>query len=248
MDCRMDMRTWSRNFAYSLILVLAGACQPQDDGAAAAGPTAEEAVDLVLEDEVAQASYGIGYTIATNLDSQFAGILDADALMSGLADGMEGRERRLSEAAIQSAIAALAQKQQEAVAARSADALAAGRAFLEENGGREGITTTASGLQYEIITSGDGPKPAATDTVTTHYHGTLIDGSVFDSSVERGQPASFALNRVIPGWTEALQLMPVGSKWRLYIPPELAYGDRAAGAIPPGSTLIFEVELLSIDG
>jgi FKBP-type peptidyl-prolyl cis-trans isomerase FklB len=254
MDCRMDMRTWSRNFASLLAVLLATACQPAGDGtsadaqADAAADAPAEAAELALEDEVSQASYGIGYTIAANLDSQFAGSLDKEALMAGLQDSLEGRERRLSEAEIQIAIAALAQRQQEAVAARSADALAAGRAFLEENARREGVSTTTSGLQYEVIAAGDGPKPGVSDTVSTHYHGTLVDGSVFDSSVERGQPASFAVNRVIPGWTEALQLMSVGSKWRLFIPPELAYGDRAAGSIPPNSTLIFEVELLSIDG
>ena len=109
------------------------------------------------------------------------------------------------------------------------------------------MTTLESGLQYEVLVEGSGPKPSAEDTVVTHYHGTLTDGTVFDSSVERGSPASFPVNRVIPGWTEALQLMGVGSKWRLVIPPELAYGERGAGgAIPPNSTLVFEVELLEI--
>ncbi len=121
-----------------------------------------------------------------------------------------------------------------------------GMAFLAENKKRAGVVELESGLQYEIITEGNGPKPKATDTVTCHYHGTLIDGTVFDSSVQRGQPASFPLNMVISGWTEALQLMPTGSKWKLYLPPHLAYGDRQAGAhIKPNSTLIFEVELLS---
>lgn len=119
--------------------------------------------------------------------------------------------------------------------------------FLAENGQREGVVTLDSGLQYEIIKTGDGAKPGPTQTVTCHYHGTVIDGRVFDSSVKRGQPASFPLNRVIPGWTEALQLMPVGSKWRLFLPPNLAYGDRQISAeIGPNSTLIFEVELLGI--
>ncbi len=121
-----------------------------------------------------------------------------------------------------------------------------GQAFLAENKKREGVVELESGLQYEIMTEGTGPKPVASDTVTCHYHGTLIDGTVFDSSVQRGQPASFPLNMVITGWTEALQLMPTGSKWKLFLPPHLAYGDRQAGAhIKPNSTLIFEVELLS---
>ena len=125
--------------------------------------------------------------------------------------------------------------------------LEAGQAFLSENALRPGVTSLESGLQYEIIQAGDGPKPGPTQVVKCHYHGTLIDGRVFDSSVQRGQPASFPLNRVIPGWTQALQLMGVGSKWKLFLPPHLAYGDRQVSAeIGPNSTLVFEVELLGI--
>ena len=126
------------------------------------------------------------------------------------------------------------------------DNLKAGETFLTENGKRENVVTLPSGLQYEIIKQGDGPKPTAINTVTCHYHGTTIKGEVFDSSVKRGQPASFPLNAVIKGWTEALQLMPVGSKWKLFIPPQLAYGNRnISREIGPNSTLIFEVELIS---
>jgi FKBP-type peptidyl-prolyl cis-trans isomerase FklB len=122
-----------------------------------------------------------------------------------------------------------------------------GKKYLAENGKRKGVATTASGLQYEVLKEGTGPKPAVTDSVNVHYHGTLIDGKVFDSSVERGEPTSFPLQGVIRGWTEGLQLMPVGSKWRFHIPSDLAYGDQAQGDdIPPGSTLIFDVELLGI--
>ena len=122
--------------------------------------------------------------------------------------------------------------------------LQAGEKFLEENGKRPGIVVLASGLQYEILTEGTGPKPTASDKVTCHYHGTLIDGTVFDSSIRRGQPATFPLNMVIKGWTEGLQLMTVGSKWRFFIPPHLGYGDRQVSAqIGPNSTLIFDVEL-----
>lgn len=125
----------------------------------------------------------------------------------------------------------------------------AGEAFLAENAKKAGITVTASGLQYEVITQGTGAIPTATSKVKTHYHGTLIDGTVFDSSVKRGQPIDFPVNGVIAGWTEALQLMPVGSKWRLYVPHNLAYGERGAGAsIAPFSTLIFDVELIDIVG
>lgn len=129
---------------------------------------------------------------------------------------------------------------------KETDNLKAGEAFLAQNGKRENVVTLPSGLQYEIIKQGDGPKPLATNTVTCHYHGTTIKGEVFDSSVKRGQPASFPLNGVIKGWTEALQLMPVGSKWKLFIPPQLAYGNRnISREIGPNSTLIFEVELIS---
>ena len=127
------------------------------------------------------------------------------------------------------------------------DTKAQGEKFLAENALREGVIVTESGLQYEVIKMGKGRKPSATDHVKVHYHGTLIDGTVFDSSVERGEPITFGLNQVIAGWTEGLQLMPVGSKFKLYIPQELGYGSRNAGSIPPYSTLIFEVELLGIE-
>lgn len=131
---------------------------------------------------------------------------------------------------------------------KAAANLAAGEEFLKNNQSRPEVTTLPSGLQYEVLTPGDGPKPSATSKVTCHYHGTLIDGTVFDSSVSRGQPATFPLNMVIKGWTEALQLMGTGSKWRLFLPASLGYGDRQVSAqIGPNSTLIFDVELLGID-
>ena len=136
--------------------------------------------------------------------------------------------------------------QQAAALVEGQENLAAGEAFLAENGAREGVTTTESGLQYEVIVAGDGEMPTLNDTVTTHYHGTLIDGEVFDSSVDRGDPSSFPVSGVISGWTEALQLMPVGSKWRLFVPADLAYGSQQRGSIPANSTLIFDVELLEI--
>lgn len=131
---------------------------------------------------------------------------------------------------------------------RSEKNLKAGQDFLAANKQKAGVTETASGLQYEVITQGEGPKPKASNTVTCHYHGTLIDGTIFDSSVQRGRPASFPLNQVISGWTEGLQLMPQGSKWRFFIPPALGYGNRQVGpTIGPNSTLIFEVELIDIN-
>ena len=130
---------------------------------------------------------------------------------------------------------------------KSAANLKAGQEFLEANKAKPGITALPSGLQYEVLVEGTGAKPSATNKVTCHYHGTLIDGTVFDSSVQRGQPATFPLNMVIKGWTEGVQLMPLGSKWRFYIPPHLAYGERQTGShIGPNSTLIFDVELLEI--
>ncbi|MFA6151627.1 MAG: FKBP-type peptidyl-prolyl cis-trans isomerase [Chitinophagaceae bacterium] len=130
----------------------------------------------------------------------------------------------------------------------SAKNLKEGQEFLEANKVKEGIVTLSSGLQYQVLTAAEGPKPSATDKVTCHYHGTIINGTVFDSSVQRGQPATFPLNMVIKGWTEALQLMSIGSKWRLFLPADLAYGDRHVSAeIGPNSTLIFDVELLGIN-
>ncbi|UAY55873.1 FKBP-type peptidyl-prolyl cis-trans isomerase [Arachidicoccus terrestris] len=131
---------------------------------------------------------------------------------------------------------------------KAAENLQAGQEFLAENAKKEGVISLESGLQYQVLTMGEGEKPSAADQVTCHYHGTVIDGTVFDSSVERGQPATFPLNRVIKGWTEGLQLMPVGSKFRFFIPADLAYGERAVSAvIGPNSTLIFDVELLGIN-
>jgi len=138
-------------------------------------------------------------------------------------------------------------EQQAEAAAIGETNLAAGQKFLAENATKEGVQTTASGLQYKVITMGDGPKPVATDTVKVHYRGTLLDGTEFDSSYARNEPISFGLNRVIAGWTEGVQLMPVGSKFMFYISPDLAYGEGGGGPIPPNSTLIFEVELLDIE-
>lgn len=130
---------------------------------------------------------------------------------------------------------------------KAAANLKAGQDFLAANKGKAGVTTLPSGLQYEILTEGTGAKPTQNQTVTCHYHGTLIDGSIFDSSVQRGRPASFPLNQVIAGWTEGVQLMGIGSKWRFFIPPHLGYGDRQVSSIGPNSTLIFDVELISIN-
>lgn len=192
-------------------------------------------------------SYGIGRQMGDQLASNpFEGI-DVAAVAAGLTDALSGTPSAVEEALMREAFDEI-NKQMQAKAAEKSKTLAAdGEAFLAENAKRDDITVTASGLQYEILTAGDGDKPSASSTVRTHYHGTLIDGTVFDSSVERGEPAEFPVNGVISGWTEALQMMGIGAKWRLYLPYQLAYGERGAGgAIGPYAALIFDVELLAI--
>ncbi len=197
-------------------------------------------------------SYGIGVSIGENMKKDGLTDMNVDLISRGISEALKGEKTALTMEQVQACISAyMGEKQkvkdQEAKAKAGVN-LEKGKKFLEENGKRKGVVTLPSGLQYEIIKEGNGPKPAATDKVTTHYHGTTIDGKVFDSSVERGQPAQFGVNQVIPGWTEALQLMPVGSKWKLFIPANLAYGESGAGgAIGPNETLVFEVELISID-
>lgn len=199
----------------------------------------------------------VSYVIGTNLGGQFKsqGIeVDIKALSEGIADTLAGKDPKYSQEELMAAMQAfetkmqaMAMKQQEAAMKKAEEQAAAGQKFLTENGKREGVTTTASGLQYEVLKAAEGSKPQATDQVKVHYHGTLVDGKVFDSSVERGEPVTFPVQGVIKGWVEALQLMPVGSKWKLFIPSELAYGKQGAGAdIGPDATLIFEVELLEI--
>jgi FKBP-type peptidyl-prolyl cis-trans isomerase FklB len=190
-------------------------------------------------------SYSIGINIGMNLKKEAIDSLNVALLAQGIKDIMDSNklliDQEKANQEIQAYFEAAQKKKSEAV-------IQEGEKFLAENKKRKGVITTASGLQYEIIKEGTGPKPTLTDKVTTHYHGTKIDGTIFDSSVQRGQPATFPVNGVIAGWTEALQLMPVGSKWKLYVPYNLAYGERGAGgSIGPYTTLIFEVELISID-
>lgn len=189
-------------------------------------------------------SYALGLIMATNLKKQGFDEVDATALSKGFSTAVYGGIKEMSlEQADQMIQQYLGKKQSE----KFAGAKDAGIAFLAENKKKAGVTTTDSGLQYEVLTEGSGASPKASDTVTVHYHGSLTTGEVFDSSVERGQPASFPLNGVIPGWTEGVQLMKVGSKFRFTIPYALAYGERGAGNdIPPFATLVFDVELLSI--
>ena len=190
-------------------------------------------------------SYSLGLLVAQNLKSQGFDKLDAASLSAAVNDVLSGAEPKISPDKANAIVNSYMQtKQQE----QYAGIIESGKQFLTENAKRDEVTELPSGLQYEVLKEGAGDKPSATSKVTVHYHGTLLDGSVFDSSVDRGQPATFGVNQVIKGWTEALQLMPAGSKWKLYIPYDLAYGDRGAGGkIGPYSTLVFEVELLEIN-
>jgi FKBP-type peptidyl-prolyl cis-trans isomerase FklB len=189
-------------------------------------------------------SYSLGVLFAQNFKNGEVADLDANAMAKGFKEAAAGTETIKVEEANRLFSAFM----QEAGKKKFAGAVEEGKKFLAENGKRPTVKTTASGLQYEVMVQGTGVVPKATDKVTTHYHGTLLNGKVFDSSVQRGQPIDFPVNGVIAGWTEALQLMPTGSKWKLFIPYNLAYGERGAGAdIGPYATLIFEVELLKVN-
>jgi len=192
----------------------------------------------------------IGTGLGANLKKQSVEV-DSNLVSQGLKDTMSGGKTRLTQEEAQAVLKEVqteVQKQQQEKMKESADKnKAEGEAFLAANKSKDGVVTLPSGLQYKILTAGTGPKPTASDSVVCNYRGTLINGTEFDSSYKRGQPATFGVGQVIKGWTEALQLMPVGSKWQLFVPSSLAYGERGAGAeIGPDSTLIFEVELLSI--
>jgi len=199
-----------------------------------------------LNTEMEKVSYSLGVNVAKSVKNQGLESIDSEAIAQAFTDVFEGNELKISEqesnVILQEYFGKLAQKAQ-------SQNVEAGQKFLAENAKREGVVTTATGLQYEVLAEGSGDSPKETEQVTVHYHGTLIDGTVFDSSVERGQPATFPVNGVIPGWVEALQLMKPGAKYKLFIPSDLAYGERGAGgAIGPNATLIFEVELISIGG
>jgi len=191
-------------------------------------------------------SYGIGMQMGQQLGSAFPGV-SLSAALAGMQDAFEGKEPQVNPEDINAAFQTL-QERLKADAEQNADKFASeGNHFLEQNAIRDGVIVTESGLQYEVITTGDGEMPAATSTVRTHYRGTLIDGTEFDSSYSRNEPTEFPVNGVIAGWTEALQLMTVGSKWKLFIPYNLAYGEQGAGgAIGPYQALIFDIELLAI--
>lgn len=193
------------------------------------------------------ASYGIGRQLGDQLKNKPFSAFDFDAALAGFTDGMYGRDLQVSADDINAAFKIIQDTIQKEKDAEAEKLGADGKEFLENNAKRDEVTVTESGLQYEILVTGDGPLPTKESTVRTHYHGTLINGTIFDSSVDRGQPAEFPVGGVIAGWTEALQMMPVGSKWRLFVPYDLAYGERGAGGqIGPYTTLIFDVELLDI--
>ena len=205
---------------------------------------------LELKDQKDKESYSLGYQFGQSLKSQGVDI-NMEIYASGIKDALGGKEPQMTSEEIRSTVTNLQQRlmaaQQKTQKEQAAKNLSKSKAFLAENGKKEGIKTLPSGLQYKVLTEGSGKMPKAEDTVTVNYKGTLIDGTEFDSSYKRGQAATFQVKGVIKGWTEALQLMKEGSKWQLFIQPELAYGERGAGPlIAPNSTLIFEVELISI--
>jgi FKBP-type peptidyl-prolyl cis-trans isomerase FklB len=239
------------------LLVLGGAGARQNPSAsnpqaAPAKPGSASASASVLATPKEKSSYALGMNIGRGLVHQSIDV-DTASLLRGLKDTLSGSKPLLSDEEAQAALSQLQNevqaKQQMAMQKAGEENMKEGEAFLAQNKAKEGVVVLPSGLQYKILTQGTGPKPTASDTVVCNYRGTLINGTEFDSSYKRGQPASFAVNQVIRGWTEALQIMPVGSKWELFIPPDLAYGPRGAGGvIGPNATLVFEVELLSIKG
>lgn len=231
--------------SFAILVAAISVAQAAEPPAPQAAPTmdAKSAADI--------ASYGIGLQIANNFKSDGVEI-NVDQLMLGLKDAMQGVKPRYADSQLQAAFQAFGRAVQAKRDQRSSAAgeknKREGEAFLAANGKKPGIKTLASGLQYQVIKAGQGASPKATDTVRVHYEGTLLDGKVFDSSLRSGQPATFQVNGVIPGWTESLQLMHVGEKWRIYVPSELAYGaNGAGGVIGPHAVLIFDVELLGIE-
>jgi FKBP-type peptidyl-prolyl cis-trans isomerase len=227
----------------------AGTTYAQNDPASDQDAAPDAAVDS--KDAAEIASYGIGMRTGRSIKTDGVGI-DLDAFVQGIRDGAEAAKPKYTEEQILAAIEifkkSVQAKKEQGQQAIGEKNKAEGKAFLAKNKAKDGVKSRPSGLQYEVLKSGKGTSPKATDTVKVHYEGTLLDGTVFDSSIERNEPAVFPVNRVIPGWTEAMQLMKVGDKWRLVVPSELAYGERGAGGdIGPNAVLVFEVELLGIE-
>ncbi len=202
-----------------------------------------------LKTPAQKASYGIGLSIGKNLSQEGMDDLNSQAVALGIEDALAKKDQRLTDEELMEAFGFLQARAQERMSALNDEAAKAGADFLVENAKRDGVQTTESGLQYEVVKKAEGAQPKVSDVVSVHYQGTLVDGSVFDSSIERGEPVEFPVGGVIPGWVEGLQLMKVGEKYKFYIPSELAYGAQSpTPAIPANSTLVFEVELLDIVG
>jgi FKBP-type peptidyl-prolyl cis-trans isomerase FklB len=205
--------------------------------------------NLDLKDKKARLSYSVGYQVGGDFVRQGKEI-NPDVLLMGIQDAMADNEPLMSTEEMRTTLTnlqkSIAEAQKKKMMERAENVLAAGRRFLAENGKKEGVKTLPSGLQYKVIEEGSGKSPTAADSVTVHYTGTLIDGTEFDSSYKRKKPATFPVNKVIDGWTEALLMMKEGAHWKLFIPPELAYGDKRVGSIEPNSTLIFDVEMISV--
>jgi len=203
------------------------------------------AVELTTDEQ--KASYGFGLQFGDQLRRNSFEGLELDAVLAGIQHWYNQQEAALDDGQINASYQVIQARKQARDAELAGKRQQLADIFLEANAAREGVTTTDSGLQYEVLESGDGARPGPTSTVVTHYHGTLVDGTVFDSSVERGEPAEFGVHQVIPAWTEALQLMSVGDKWRIACPPSLAYGEQGAGsAIGPNTALVFEIHLIAI--
>ena len=242
------LRTLSTVAAIGGVLFLA-ACGKDEKKTAAADtkPAAGASAPAGLTTDAQKVSYGIGYNMGSGVADQKAFTVDAAALKAGIEDGLNKAKTKLTDEELDQAFQAVQAKAQAAAAIEGQKAIAEGAAFLEKNKTRPGVKTTASGLQYEVLKSGPGgPKPTTASTVEVAYHGTLIDGTVFDSSVERGTPITMPVADFVPGWIEALQLMSVGDKYKLYVPSNLGYGARARGKIPANAVLIFEMELKAI--
>ncbi|WOJ97881.1 FKBP-type peptidyl-prolyl cis-trans isomerase [Congregibacter brevis] len=237
------MNTFLKSAVALCAVIVLGACQQQNSGETTVA-------ELQLETPNQRLSYGVALGLGRNMANDGMTV-DVDAFAAGLRDAMTNSPQRLTDEEIQAEMIAFQERvnaERESMTSAMAEAnAAAATAFLLENSTREGVVTTESGLQYEVIEAGDGAMPTAEDSVEVHYRGTLIDGTEFDSSYARGEPVTFGVGQVISGWTEALQLMQVGSKYKLFIPSELAYGAGGAGErIGPNAALVFEVELLSI--
>lgn len=202
--------------------------------------------EVNLSTDETRVSYGIGRQLGDQLRDNPPPGVNLDAVLAGLTDAFGGQPSRVSQEEMAASFKVIREIMQAEAAAKAEAAAGAGKEYLAENAKREGVTTLESGLQFEVITAGEGAQPTRESNVRTHYHGMLIDGTVFDSSYDRGEPAEFPVGGVIAGWTEALQLMKAGSKWRLHVPSELAYGAQGVGSIPPHSVLVFDVELLDV--